>query len=296
MAVGAQATAQVRRFNRTVTQRVGALGDRFLATARGLGPSRVLWEVGEEGCEVRSLRGRLGLDSGQLSRVLRGLEAEGLVSVSPSELDGRVRVARLTPKGVAERAVLDRRSDELAEQILQPLDEEERGALLAAMRQVERLTMRSMIDLRVVDPAGADAQRCLRAYYAELKRRSDKPFDPAVGSTADPHEVRAPAGAFVVAYLGEEPMACGAVKHKRGGPSDIKRMWVAESARGLGLGRRLLVELEALARERGAAATRLETNASLTEAIAMYLSAGYAEVAPFNDEPYADHWFEKRLH
>ncbi len=71
--------AQVRRFNRTVTRRVGALDDRFLARGRPLGEARVLWEIGPGGCEVRTLRSRLGLDSGYLSRLLRSLEKEGLI-------------------------------------------------------------------------------------------------------------------------------------------------------------------------------------------------------------------------
>jgi ribosomal protein S18 acetylase RimI-like enzyme len=72
-------------------------------------------------------------------------------------------------------------------------------------------------------------------------------------------------------------------------------MWVAESARGLGLGRRLLSELEDIAAEHGARAVRLETNRTLAEAISLYRSAGYVEVAAFNDEPYAHHWFEKQI-
>src|SRR6202158_1708112 len=66
--------AHVRRFNRLVTQRVGALDDRFLARDRPLGAARVLWEVGPDGCEVRALRMRLDLDSGYLSLLLRSLE------------------------------------------------------------------------------------------------------------------------------------------------------------------------------------------------------------------------------
>ena len=72
-------------------------------------------------------------------------------------------------------------------------------------------------------------------------------------------------------------------------------MWVAESARGLGIGRRLLTELEASAVRSGASTARLETNRELVEAIAMYRSAGYIEVPAFNAEPFAHHWFEKRL-
>ena len=288
--------ARVRRFNRTVTQRVGALSDHFLATARPLGVSRLLWEIGTEGGEVVMLRSRLGVDSGQMSRMLRSLETEGLATVTPSGADARVRVARLTEKGLAERAILDQRSDELAASILDPLDPEQRAELVAAMRTVERLLATSMVELRAVDAAEPDAQRCLRAYVAELNRRApDRGFDPTKGSTAEPHEVRPPLGAFVVAYLRGEPIGCGGVKHHPGDVTDIKRMWIAESARGLGLGRRLLAHLEGLARERGSREVRLETGDVLTEAIALYRSAGYVEVAPFNDEPFADRWFAKKL-
>ena len=72
-------------------------------------------------------------------------------------------------------------------------------------------------------------------------------------------------------------------------------MWVAGSVRGIGLGRRLLTELEGRARANGARRLQLETRNELREAIALYLSSGYREVPPFNDEPYADHWFEKTI-
>ena len=286
---------QVRRFNRVVTQRVGALSDDYLSRSRALGASRVLWEIGLEGGEVRALRARLTMDSGQLSRLLRSLEGEGLIEMAPSPADARIRVARLTRAGLAERRLLDDRSNELARSILAPLDDAQRDQLVTAMRSVERLVTASLVQVRVVDPEHPDARRCLRAYVAELNRRSDIPFDPSNGSTAEPHEVRAPAGAFVVAYLNGEPIGCGAVKHRPGGPSDIKRMWVAESARGLWLGRRLLTTLEQLARDSGASVVQLETNDALVEAIALYRSAGYEEVPAFNDEPFAHHWFAKPL-
>ena len=285
----------MRRFNRAVTQRVGALTDRYLSRDRTLGASRVLWEIGTEGCEVRSLRARLALDSGQLSRLLRGLEADGLVEVIPGPVDRRVRFARLTSKGQDERAVLDTRSDELAMSILGPLDDRQRGDLVEAMRTVERLITTSLVEIRTVDPAGADAKRCLRAYFAELERRSELPFDPSKGISAEPHELRPPAGAFLVAYLRREAIGCAAIKHHPGAPSDIKRMWVAESARGLGIGRRMLGALEQLARDRQAPATRLDTNKALVEAIALYRSSGYREVPAFSDDPFAHHWFEKVL-
>jgi DNA-binding MarR family transcriptional regulator/GNAT superfamily N-acetyltransferase len=287
--------AEVRSFNRVVTQRAGALNDRFLERRRPLGEARMLWEIGTEGCEVRSLRTRLGLDSGHASRLLRTLEADGLVRAEPSPTDGRVRIARLTPAGLAERALLDERSDAQAEAILEPLSAAERSELVAAMRTVRRLIVAGAVSTRPVDPTSPDARRCIGAYYAELDRRSPTGFDPRAGISAEPHELAPPRGALLIAYLHGEAVGCGAVKHRPGGPSHIKRMWVAEPARGLGIARRLLAELEAEVLRSGATVAQLETNRLLVEAIAMYRSAGYVEVPPFNDEPFAHHWFEKRL-
>ncbi len=163
------------------------------------------------------------------------------------------------------------------------------------MRTVRRLLSTTAIEIRRVDPDGADAQSCVRAYFAELDRRSESGFDAAAGVSAEPHEVTPPAGLFLVAYLHGEPLGCGAVKHHPGGPSEIKRMWVAESARGLGIARKLLAELEAEAVSKSATVARLETNKALIEAIGLYRSAGYVEVPPFNGEPFAHHWFEKQL-
>jgi DNA-binding MarR family transcriptional regulator/GNAT superfamily N-acetyltransferase len=289
------AVEEVRRFNRTVTQRVGALGDGYLARDRPLAASRLLWEIGAAGGEVRAIRARLGLDSGHMSRLLRALEAEGLVRVEPDPSDRRVRVARLTRRGSGEVRLLDRRSDELAESMLAPLDDTQRERLTAAMATVERLLTASMVEIRAIDPDHRDARRCIAAYFAELDERSDSGYDPSAGVSADREELIPPAGAFLVAYLHGEPVGCGAVKHPPGGPADIKRMWVAETARGRGIARRLLSELEALAARSGASVARLETNRALVEAISMYRSAGYHEVAAFDDEPFAHHWFEKRL-
>jgi DNA-binding MarR family transcriptional regulator/GNAT superfamily N-acetyltransferase len=287
--------AQVRRFNRTVTARSGALSDHFLGLKRPLGEARVLWEIGLDGCEVRLLRLRLGLDSGYLSRVLRSLEADGLVSVSAGAEDGRIRVARLSAGGIAARATLDRRADEHARALLATLSARQQARLAAAMRDVERLLTSASVQISAVDPEHRDARYCLAEYVAELNRRSERGFDPSVGATALPHEVRPPAGEFFVAYLHDAPIGCGAVKHHAGAPAEIKRMWIAPSARGLGLGRRLLEHLEASARVAGARVARIETSAILTEALALYRRTGWIEVAPFNDEPFADHWLEKTL-
>jgi len=287
--------AHVRSFNRVVTQRIGALDDRYLGRSRPLGQDRVLWEIGVEGCEVRSLRARLGLDAGHASRLLRALEAAGLIAVRPSASDRRVRIARLTRAGQAELELLVRRSDELAASILDPLEPTDREELIAAMRTVKRLLTTAEVDIRRVDAASPDARRCIAAYVAELNRRSDRGYDPARGVSAEPREMTPPQGLFLVAYRGGDAVGCGGVKHHPGGPSEIKRMWVAENARGLGVARRLLAALERDAVGSGASVARIETSATLFEAIALYRSVGYVEVAPFNAEPFADHWFEKPL-
>ncbi|WP_046767784.1 bifunctional helix-turn-helix transcriptional regulator/GNAT family N-acetyltransferase [Jiangella alkaliphila] len=286
--------ARVRRFNRLVTQQVGALNDRFLARDRPLGESRLLWEIGD-GRDVRALRTSLDLDSGYVSRLLRSLEAAGLVTTEPSAADRRVRLARLTEAGWAERRLLDERSDELAAELLSTLPDRQRARLVAAMGEVERLLTAATVHLAPADPEEPAAQHCLRAYAAELDARFDGGFDPARSIRADAADLRPPAGLVLVATLHGAPVGCGALKLHGAEPAELKRMWVDETARGLGLGRRLLAELERRAAEYGAPAVRLETNQALTEAIALYRSAGYAEVAAFNAEPYAHHWFEKSL-
>jgi DNA-binding MarR family transcriptional regulator/GNAT superfamily N-acetyltransferase len=291
---------QVRRFNRVVTDRVGALDDRFLGRALPLGEARVLWEIGRDGCEVRLLRSRLALDSGYLSRLLRSLETTGLIEVTANPADRRIRIARLTSAGRRERAMIDRRSDKRAASLLEPLSAEQRERLVAAMRDVERLLTAASVEIRHIDPEHADAKYCVAEYVADLNRRarergSSRVFDPAVGATAHPHELRHPAGAFFVAYLHGNAVGCGGVKHRRGAPAEIKRMWISPEARGLGLGRRLLDTLEAFACEGGSRVAHIETSAVSTEALCLYRSSGWIEVQQFNDEPFADHWFEKRL-
>jgi DNA-binding MarR family transcriptional regulator/GNAT superfamily N-acetyltransferase len=286
---------RVRGFNRLVTRRIGALQEDYLTGRRSLGACRVLWEIAPGGTDIRSIRTRLGLDSGYLSRVLRGLEEEGLVRVRVSPTDQRVRVAVLTRTGRVERAELDSRSDELAADLLAPLDRAQRAALLDAMATVQRLLAVGLVDIRLEDPRSAAAQECLRAYFAELDRRFDAGFDPQASIALVADELIEPRGLLLLGWMGESPVAVGAVRLHGADPAELKRMWVAEDARGLGVGRRMLAALEAHARDRGARTARLETNRVLVEAIRLYRSAGYEEVAAFNDEPYADHWFEKAL-
>lgn len=163
------------------------------------------------------------------------------------------------------------------------------------MTEVERLLRSSMVIISPCDPRLPPARYCIRGYFDELAERFDSGFNPAASISADDDELTPPAGLLLLASLHDEPVGCGAVKFHAGAPAEIKRMWVSPAVRGLGVGRRLLAELEARAVAAGASTARLETNGSLTEAISMYRTAGYREVPAFNSEPYAHHWFEKQL-
>jgi len=293
--MGALAVQKIRSFNRTVTECIGALNDQFLGRALPLGEARLLWEIGSDGAEVRALRQRLDLDSGYLSRVLRSLERKKLVRVRTSKGDRRVRRAYLTDAGLAERAELDRRSDLAAQQILEPLSDGQRATLVAAVTEVEKLFEAAMVRFAIEDPTTPDARWCIDQYFAELDARFEAGFDPARSISADARELTPPDGILLIARLRDRPVGCAALKFHVDAPAELKRMWITPAVRGLGLGRRLLGEMEQHAREAGVAVLRLETNRSLSEAITLYRRAGYVEVAAFNEEPYAHHWFEKHL-
>src|SRR3979411_1252412 len=137
--MAADQIGQVRRFNRLVTQRAGALDDHFLGRDRPLGASRVLYEIATTGADLRALRGRLGLDSGYLTRIIQSLQAERLVRLSPAPTDERVRRVDLTPPGKPQVKLMERRSDDAAEAVLAPLSKSQRERLVAAMTEVRRV-------------------------------------------------------------------------------------------------------------------------------------------------------------
>ncbi len=287
--------AQVRAFNRLVTQRSGALNDHFLGRDRPLAASRLLFEIGPDGADLRDLRARLGLDSGYLSRLIQTLVGAGLVTLQPGSDDDRVRRAELTQAGLAEVEEIDRRSNEAAVAILSPLTERQRERLVTAMADVCRLLRSAAMRIERVDPSSREASWCLTQYFAELDRRFEHGFDPGQVLPIDEAELRPPQGAVLVATIDGEPVACSSLKTIGPGIGYLKRMWVAESVRGMGLSKRLLAAMETEARQLGMHTLRLETNRALVEAIRLYRQAGYADIPPFNDEPYADYWFEKQL-
>ena len=285
----------IRRFNRLMTQRVGALEVDYLRRGRPLAEARLIFEISPDGVDVRALRSKLGLDSGYLSRLFQSLKKQGLIAVAKGVGDARRRRVSLTRKGAAERATYDKLSDNLAASMLEPLDASAQIRLLAAMGEVERLIRAGSVKVSFDRPDGADARRCLDAYFRELAARFESGFDADEDASASLADMTPPSGLFVIARLEGEAVGCGGFKRADKATGEIKRVWTAPSARGMGVARRMLRALEAAAREAGVKTLRLDTNRALIEAHALYRSEGYREIARFNDNPYADHWFEKRL-
>lgn len=285
--------ARLRRFNRIVTTALGALDESFLGRGRPLGAARVLNAIGRGHGEVSDIRTELGLDSGLASRLLRGLESEGLIAIDAHPEDGRRRVARLTEKGRAEYAAYEALSNAQAQAVLDRSADQ--TALLDAVDRVALAFGADKIEIAAVDPEAAAAQACLAAYYAELARRFETGFDVARSRDPEAAAMRPPRGAFLIACSDALPIGCVALKGSGGAEAEIKRLWVAPEARGLGLARRLMAGAEAAARDLGLAVLRLDTNSALPEAEALYRSSGWREIPRFNDDPYPDLFFEKRL-
>jgi DNA-binding MarR family transcriptional regulator/predicted N-acetyltransferase YhbS len=297
----------VRRFNRSYTQRIGALEDSFLGMGMPLGPARLLFEIGtgESGAGVNgpgkngtgptalALRERLGLDSGYLSRLLRTLEKDSLIEVVADQDDRRRRRITLTDRGRERWQELDRRSDDRARGLIEPLTDRQRQRLAAALAEADLLVRAATVTIDPVSPGDPMAREAVARYFAEIGRRFG--FDPAGETDKDAKYLVPPTGRFLVAASDGAPVACGGVQTIAPAVGELKRMWVDDEWRGVGLGSRLLRALESEARALGHETLRLDTNKALTEAIGMYQRAGYAAIERYNDNPWATHFFSKSL-
>jgi DNA-binding MarR family transcriptional regulator len=289
----ADPVARFRRFSRAVTTEVGALDASFLGRGRPLGSARVLNAIGKGQADVAGIRDYLGLDSGLMSRLLRGLEAEGLIKLARHPGDARRRVARLTPAGEREFRTYERLSDARALRVLERHPHPE--GLLEAMDLIATALARERIALAEADPAGEAARHCLESYYAELARRFPRGFDVSLSCDPEAADMMPPRGTFLVAWSDDLPVGCVGLKGGAGACAEVKRLWVAPSARGLGLARRLMDAVEAAARGLSIATLRLDTNSALPEAVRLYRTSGWTEIPRFNDDPYPDIFFEKHL-
>ena len=149
------------------------------------------------------------------------------------------------------------------------------------------------VEIAPEDPASAIAQSLLEAYFTDRAitfiggTYTPKPADPAT--------LRAPEGAFLVAWSGEEPAGCGALRRLSPTRFEIKHLYVAPAGRGQGTGAALLAALERRAVELGATEVVLDTNEALEPATRLYATRGYASIEPYNDNPNATTWFRKGL-
>ncbi|MBE1285381.1 MAG: GNAT family N-acetyltransferase [Rhodobacteraceae bacterium] len=284
---------RIRNFGRAVAVEVGALDDSFLDRGRPLGAARVLNAIGLGYEQVSDLRAFLKLDTGLLSRLLRGLEAEGLIETTTNPNDRRGRITRLTAQGRVEFDIYEKLSDERAAATLARHKHAHR--LLEAMDIVTIALSRDRIVFEEVDYASDIAAQCLGAFAAELSNRLNVEFDLKKSGDPELSQMTHPHGAFVVARLGDMPVGCVGVKGSGGTLAEIKRMWIAPAARGLGLARQLMTAAEDAARALGIDTLRLDTNSTLFEAVSLYRAMGWQEIDRFNDDPYPDLFFEKRL-
>lgn len=151
------------------------------------------------------------------------------------------------------------------------------------------------VTLRPAASDSPESERLLAAYEAELVPLGVTLNHGWAGGVT-PAQLAPPQGAWLVAWRGREAVACGGVRPLSPGVCEIKRMYVDPSARGEGLARRLLSELENAAAALGAEVARLDTGRDMGPAIGLYRATGYVEIADYNGNPDAGWWFEKRLY
>jgi ribosomal protein S18 acetylase RimI-like enzyme len=274
--------ARVRDFNRYYTQRLGMLTDRFLGQDRPFGQARLLFEI-DDGSTLGELRVRLGLDEDYLRGQLDALAGQGLVRLNGMH-------AALTDEGRAERADLEARSNAGIASLLGELTTGQRDRLIAAQEEIRRVLRAAAVVVEPVPPDAPVARDCLARYAAELDATFPEGFD--ASTLTRPEDVT---GTQLVAVEEGVPVGCGLWIRLGPGVAEIRHLWVAPEARGLGLGRKLLGRLEVDAANHGIATVRLGTHPLLTEALALYRGSGYADIGGYSDIPYNQLAFEKVL-
>ncbi|MGH1414530.1 MAG: bifunctional helix-turn-helix transcriptional regulator/GNAT family N-acetyltransferase [Pelagimonas sp.] len=285
--------SRFRRLSRAVTTQSGALDTSFLGLGRPLGSARVLNAIGHGKSDVAELRDYLGLDSGLMSRLLRGLETEGLIETKSAAKDARRRVAILTTDGEQAFERYEALSNRAAEDVL--LRYSNPTALLEAMDLVATVLGRDQINIIVADPEDARIQTCVQAYCDELSGILGVVFDRQTSGDPEAESLRSPKGIFLLALSDGLPIGCCGLKGQGGGLGEVKRLWVSPAARGLGLSKTLMTKIEDHARRLGMSRLQLDTNGRLTAALALYRNDGWHEIERYNDNPYAEHFFEKSL-
>jgi GNAT superfamily N-acetyltransferase len=288
------AIARLRRFNRVVTREIGALDTSYLGRGRPLSTARILHMVRPEGTDISEIRQKLGFDSGLFSRLLRGLEDEGLLYLTTDRTDRRRRIAMLTEAGLAEWHIYDQLGHAKAQSVFDRAGSRQQ-ALIDAMDLIATVMLRDEVAIRDADPDDPAALACLGAYYQMLRDRFAA-FTPDMLPLPlpDAPAYRPPAGAFLIAWSDDLPIGCVSLRPLSPGVAEVKRLWIDPIARGQGLARRLMREIETRARGMGLSRLQLDTNSALTAAVALYRREGWIDIPAYTTPP-ADIWMAKPL-
>jgi DNA-binding MarR family transcriptional regulator/GNAT superfamily N-acetyltransferase len=278
----------VRRFNRFYTRRIGVLQDDYLGSSFPLPQARVLYELGERGeCTAGELRAELDLDAGYLSRLVAGLQRQGLVSIERAPDDRRRRRLLLTPKGRKAYATLDASSRRAMGEMLAPLAAPHREKLVQAMH-----TVQSVLEPRVLEPR--EKSVALRSHrpgdVGWVISRHGKVYDDEYGWGLGFEALVAGIGArFLqqfdakrercwIAELDGEPVGSVFVVRRSPSVAKLRLLLVEPHARGLGIGKRLVQACIDFSRRAGYRKLVLWTQANLTAARSIYAAAGFRKV------------------
>jgi GNAT superfamily N-acetyltransferase len=289
------AIARLRRFNRIVSRDIGALDISYLGRGRPLGTARILHMIQPGGTDVAVIRETLDLDSGFLSRSLRALESEGLLTVETDASDRRRRIAVLTETGKAEWRVYEQLGHAKAQAVFDRAGSRQQD-VIDAMDLIATVLLRDEVEIRDADPDDKAALACLGAYYQTL--RDTLPGVLTIESLPlplpDAARFRSPAGAFLIAWSDDLPIGCVSLHPLDTLVGEVKRLWVHPTARGLGLARRLMRSIEDRARTMGLRRLHLDTNSALIAAVALYRREGWTDIPPYTTAP-ANIWMAKTL-
>jgi len=279
----------VRAFNRFYTRRIGVLGPRLSGSEFTLPEARVLWELAHHApLTATSLSKGLQLDAGYMSRLLRGLKNRGLLAEAAHPSDGRQTLLKLSPAGRRAFAPLDRASQAESEELLSPLSEPQREALVGAMSRIQAMLepQDAPVELRTQLPGdlGWIIERHGAVYAAEYGL--DSRFEALVARICADFvdRLKPEREACWIAARGPERLGSvllvqardDATGKVRPGVAQLRLLLLEPHARGLGVGKRLVRQCSDFARAAGYKRIVLWTQSALTAARAIYAAEGYA--------------------
>jgi len=277
--------AAVRRFNRFYTRRIGALQPHYLSSPYSLPQARVLYELGQRGeCIASELGADLDLDLGYLSRLVQGLKRSGLVQGAAAKEDARRVRLTLTTKGRKAYQQLDARSRDEVGAMLAKLGVSDQSRLVGALQAVESVLDskgKPSVTLRTHRPG--DMGWVIGAHgrlYAE-EFGWDERFEALVAGIAAGfiHDLDKRRERCWIAEMSGEAVGCVFLVRKSDAVAKLRLLIVEPRARGIGLGRRLVEECIAFAREKGYRKLVLWTQSNLAAARAIYRKTGFKLVS-----------------